>query len=239
MGSDNKTPATLESVWEAFRETERLMKESSAEFDERMKESRAEFDERMKESRAEFDKQTAEFDKRMKESRAEFDKRTAEYEKRMKVSDEKYDRRMKNLEDRYGSHSQNLGSFAEEYFFNSFENGERHFFGEKFDHIKRNLATGLNEKIEDEYDIVLLNGKSVAIIEVKFKGHTSDIQKVVKKAKTFRINYPKYVNHRIFLGLASMSFYPELEKKCIHEGIAIVKQVGDTVVIHDENLKTF
>jgi hypothetical protein len=174
----------------------------------------------------------ARFDREMEKSRAELDKR-------MKESDEKYERRMKNLEDRYGSHSQNLGSFAEEYFFNSFENGEYNFFGEKFDDIKRNLATGLNEKIEDEYDIVLLNGKSVAIVEVKFKAHESDIPKVVKKAKTFRINYPKYENHRIFLGLASMAFYPELEKKCINEGIAIVKQVGDSVVINDENLKTF
>ena len=203
MDTVGNPSATPEKVWEAFRESERLRKESETRFDREMEKSRAEFD------------------------------------KRMKDSDEKYERRMKNLEDRYGSHSQNLGSFAEEYFFNSFENGEHIFFGEEFDDIKRNLATGLNEKIEDEYDIVLLNGKSVAIVEVKFKAHESDLPKIVKKAKTFRINYPKYENHRIFLGLASMAFYPELEKKCINEGIAIVKQVGDTVIINNENLKAF
>ena len=210
MESVVNTPATPESVWEAFRETDRLIKESRAEFDKRIKES----DERHVASRAEFDK-------------------------RMKESDEKYERRMKNLEDRYGSHSQNLGSFAEEYFFNSFENGERKFFGEKFDDIKRNVSSGFNETIKDEYDIVLVNGKSVAIIEAKFKAHENDLPKVVRKATTFRINYPKYANHLIFLGLASMAFYPELEEKCISEGIAIVKQVGDTVVINDENLKAF
>ena len=62
---------------------------------------------------------------------------------------------------------------------------------------------------------------------------------VIKKAETFRINYPKYENHRIFLGLASMSFYPELEDECKKAGIAIVKQVGDKVIIADEHLKVF
>jgi len=36
-----------------------------------------------------------------------------------------------------------------------------------------------------------------------------------------------------------MSFYPELEQECINEGIAIIKQVRDTVVINDKHLKVF
>ena len=36
-----------------------------------------------------------------------------------------------------------------------------------------------------------------------------------------------------------MVFYPELEQACISEGIAIIKQVGDTVVINDKHLKVF
>jgi len=50
---------------------------------------------------------------------------------------------------------------------------------------------------------------------------------------------PHYKDFRIYLGLASMSFYPELEEECIEKGIAIIKQVGDTVVINDENLKVY
>jgi hypothetical protein len=36
-----------------------------------------------------------------------------------------------------------------------------------------------------------------------------------------------------------MGFYPELEQECIKEGIAVIKQVGDTVVINDKHLKVF
>jgi len=46
-------------------------------------------------------------------------------------------------------------------------------------------------------------------------------------------------NHRIFLGLASMSFYEKLEDECKKAGVAIVKQVGENIVIADEHLKAF
>jgi hypothetical protein len=36
-----------------------------------------------------------------------------------------------------------------------------------------------------------------------------------------------------------LSFYPDLEQECTNQGIAIIKQVGDTVVINDAHLKVF
>jgi len=134
--------------------------------------------------------------------------------------------------------SNNHGFFAEEYFFNAFENGNKTFFGEDFDEIKKNVDP-LLPVIKDEYDIVFINGKSVGIIETKYRANKKDIPKIINKAKTFKVNYPPLANHKIYLGLASMSFYPDLEKECVKNGIAVVKQVGDTVVINDENLKTF
>jgi hypothetical protein len=94
-------------------------------------------------------------------------------------------------------------------------------------------------KSEYEYDILLINGKCVGIIEVKFKGHENDVSNIVDKVRTFREDFPDYKEHKIYLGLASMSFYKELEEKCKDEGIAIIKQVGDKVVIYDERLKAY
>ena len=166
-----------------------------------------------------------------KESRADFDRR-------MKESRADFDRRMKKMEETMGAWSNNHGSFAEEYFFNSFENGKRNFFGEKFDEIVKNLKN-FWQGLKDEYDIVLYNHTSVALIEVKYKAHINDIPKVLKKAETFRILFPNYKDFKIYLGLASLSFYPELEEECINQGIAIIKQLGDTVVINDAHLKVF
>lgn len=210
--TDNQ-PATQESVWAAFSENERLLKESRVEFGKSIAESRAEFEKSIAKSRAEFEKSMA-------KSRADSD------------------RRMKKIEETLGAWANNHGDFAEEYFFNSFENGKQTFFGERFDRIEKNLKP-LDYEIKDEYDIVLVNGKSVAIIEVKFKAHEHDVPKVLSKVNTFRANYPRYLHHRVYLGLASLSFYPSVEQECKKQGIAIIKQVGNMVIINDAYLKVF
>ena len=151
---------------------------------------------------------------------------------------EKTDRKMEKLQELLGSWSNNHGSFAEEYFFNSFDEGKQNFFGEHFNEIEKNLKVRKHD-LRDEYDIVMYNDSYIAIVESKFKAHKNDIPKVLKKAETFRILCPDYKDFKIYLGLASMSFYEELEQECIAEGIAVIKQVGDTVVINDENLKVF
>ena len=135
-----------------------------------------------------------------------------------------------------GGMAYNQGRFAEEYFFNSFEKGKKNFFGEKFDDIKNNLK---GVETNDEFDIVMLNGKSVGIVEVKYKAHENDVPKVLEKVNSFRVNFPKFNNHTIYLGLATMAFYPVLEQACQDNGIAIIKQVGDTIVINDKHLKAF
>jgi len=148
------------------------------------------------------------------------------------------DRQMKKLQELMGSWSNNHGSFAEEYFFNAFENGKKNFFGEHFNDIGKNVIV-VCKGVKNEYDIVLYNDTSVAIIEVKYKAHKNDLEKVLKKAETFRILFPYYKDFKVYLGLASLSFYPELERECINHGIAVIKQVGDTVVINDAHLKIF
>ena len=251
MEKKSNNPPTLESVWEAFRETDRLFKESRQE----MKESRQEFDLRMKKQEEQVQVSRQEFKQEMKESRERFKTEMKEsnerFEKDMKESNERFENEMKESRERFekdmkdsrkefdrrmGAWSYNIGVFAEEYFFNSFDNGKRNFFGEEFEKISNNVK-GIEK--EDEYDLLLINGKSVGIVETKFKAHENDIPKVLKKANTFRENFPKYKNHKVYLGLASMAFYPELEQQCVEQGIAIVKQVGDTVVINDKHLKTF
>ena len=204
-----KTAPTFESVWASQQETDRQMREN----DRFIREKFAESDRFLTEK-------FAETDRLIKESRTD------------------YERRMKRMEETMGSWANKHGRFAEEYFTTAFENGKQNFFGEKFDEIEKNVKS-IQKGSGDEYDIVLINGKSIGIIEIKFKAHENDIPKILRKAETFRINFPDYKNHKIYLGLATMAFYPELEQECRNEGIAIIKQVGDTVVINDEHLKVF
>ena len=148
----------------------------------------------------------------------------------------KTDQQIEKVSKQMGGMSTNNGLIAEEYFFNSFEQGQRDFFGERFDEIKKNLK-GI--ETDDEYDIVMLNGHSTAIVEVKLKAHENDLTKILTKADSFRRNFPKSKKQKIYIGLASMAFYKELEDECKKLGIAIIKQKGDKIVIIDDNLKAF
>ena len=205
-----ETVATYESVLALLQENARQMRESRKEFDKSLKESRAEFD------------------KSMRESRAEFEKRQQDSEKRMK-----------KFEETMGGWSNNHGKFAEEYFFNSFENGQKNFFGKRFNEIEDNLKGHNITGLKDEYDIVMFNDTAVAIVEVKFTLRKDDIDKTVKKAETFRVLFPDYKDFDIYLGVGALVFPDHLEQECIKKGIAVIKQVGDTIVINDEHLTVF
>ena len=152
----------------------------------------------------------------------------------------KTDRHISRLEKQIGGVSNSYGSFAEEYFYNSLKQGEKIFFGEKFDKlIKSEIMQDENNQTKGELDLILVNGKLIVIIEVKFKVREKHVEQITRKAKPFRIKFPEYQNHKIFFGLASMVFDEEVQKKCIENGIAVIKQLGDICVIHDENLKMF
>ena len=195
-----------------LRETVREVVEGIRLIGDKLDKSAAKFDREMAESKAKFDREMA-------ESKAEFDRRMSEYIAENQQSKADYDRRMNNMNKIIGAWSNNHGEFAEEYFFNSFEQGKCDFFGEKFDSIKKNLKGVAND---DEYDIVMLNGKSVCIVEIKFKARHDHVAKVINKAQSFRQN-----------------FTSDVEEDVKNNGIAVIKQVGDNVVVYDDNLRAF
>ena len=183
---------------------------------------------------AEFKRRDEEAAKRKAEFDEEFKRRDEESTKQMS----KFNAEITRINETMGYYSNSIGVIAEEYFFNSFNAGRRNFFGEKFNDIDKNVK-GIKQDYKDEYDILLINGKTIGIIEVKSKANLSDFPKILRKAKTFRVNFPEYKNHKVYLGLASLAFRPRIEIECQKKGIAIIKQVGDNLIIIDENIKSY
>ena len=48
-----------------------------------------------------------------------------------------------------------------------------------------------------------------------------------------------YDEYDLYLGLAAFNFEENTENNSIEQGIAIIKQVGENMVIYDEHLKVF
>jgi hypothetical protein len=179
-----------------------------------------------------------------KETNAKFDRTEAQMAKtdeQMKRTDEQLKRTDEKLERMgisLGNITNNTGSITEEYFFNClFEKPV--LGGVKYDKVRRNIS-GVGLKSEDEFDIVMYNGDSIALIECKSKAHKNDLTKLIeKKADNFKDVFPNFKDYKIYLGLASFSFYPELEELAKENGVAILKQKGDMVEIEADNLKAY
>lgn len=175
----------------------------------------------------------AEADRCAAERAAEADKRAAEFDRRMAKLDEKMDKTYKTIV----GVSDNSGAHAEQYFQNALAKS-KFFGGEKYDKIIKNLK--FEGKESCEFDIFLVNGKSVAIIEAKHRIHHDFVEELAtEKTAQFRKNFPEYKNYKLRLGIAGFSFSDKVIESAKKHGIGIIRQVGDSIEIDDNKLKVY
>ena len=151
------------------------------------------------------------------------------------------DRRMKAYGFELNGISSSNGDFAEDYFNNAFENDALMFAGMHFDYMKNdiNVSNRKSGRRDEQYDIVLYNDTCVGIIEIKYKVRENDINDTIRKAEVFRSWFPEYADHKIYIGLAGMSFQKEAVQKADEKGIAIIRQKGGKTIVNDKNLKAY
>ena len=157
-----------------------------------------------------------------------------EFEQRMQTLDAKLDK----IAEEVGGISNNNGIIAEEYFAHALE-AWMQFAGQQFDFLDRNLHR-IRKGLQDEFDIVMYNGISVALIEVKYKAHEIYLYTMVtKKAPNFRALFPQYKDYKLYLGIASMAFYDELITKANDLGIGIIRQQGDSIEVNTDHIRAY
>jgi len=151
----------------------------------------------------------------------------ASYE-RLEASQEKSDRRLDRVAKLVGNISNNQGDIAEEFFYNSLK-AKPSLNGINYDFVDKNVTRSKN-KIEDEYDILLVNGKDIAIIETKYKAHTSDIEKLItKKYENFKKLYPEYKNYTHHLGLASFNMNDDVKTFASQNNVILLQRKGEII----------
>ncbi|MDR2592098.1 MAG: hypothetical protein LBC59_04760 [Chitinispirillales bacterium] len=166
---------------------------------------------------------------RMAASSAEFEKHRAEYEKRQA----KLDAQMAETNKKINGISDSNGMFAEEFFFNTLSE-KKEFAGIHFDDVeddvgyRRKLPDG--KRIKDQFDILMTNAASVAVIEVKYRARKDDVATLTgRKLENFKILFPEYNGLKIYLGLAALAFEDDAVEEARKYGIGLLQQVGETV----------
>ena len=132
--------------------------------------------------------------------------------------------------------STNQGDVAEEYFINSLKNTSLKIADMNFDMLVANMEVSRGGK-HDEYDIILVNGESLAIIEVKYKVHPSDIDKLDKKVISIKELSPVYKDFKVYAGVAGFKVPKDAKTKALDKGYFVLERKGDIVETYAKELK--
>ena len=188
---------------------------------------------------AEVTKQMEESKQRMKESDQRMEKMNAKADRRFEKFRAEMEKDRKELNRQIGGMSKSNGDMAEEFFFNAFRK-DKIFMNEKYDRIHKGYFYSIDD-IRNEFDIVFINGKSIAIVEVKYKARPDNvnIEHLTSRIERFKESAPEYKNHKIYLGVAAMSFKKGLASDLHQAGIVTVHPVGKKMVIYDKEAKVF
>ncbi len=166
-----------------------------------------------------------ELDRQIKNLQAEQEKT----DRQMKETD----RKLKNLGINLSGISDSNGAFAEEIFYNSLEEN-MNFANVHFDSISKlfggQIKTPDGTIIRDQFDIVMINDTSIALIEIKYKAQSDYPKKMVeKKIRNFKLLFPMYEKYNVYLGLGSLSFDDFVVKNAKELGVGLLKQSGNII----------
>jgi hypothetical protein len=184
----------------------------------------------------------AETDRRWALQREEGERQRAEAERQRAEADrlweERWNEKMEKLNKQIGGVSNNAGFHAEQFFQDALAKTLT-FGGEKYDRIQRNIRIS-DKNIGVEFDIALINGTSIALIEAKNRIHPAFVKELAEeKIAKFRKLFTEFQNHKTYLGVAGFSFDDTVMEEAKKYGIGIIKQVGESIETETGHLKAY
>jgi len=151
------------------------------------------------------------------------DKQIQETDKQIQETDKKLDR----VTGLFDNISKNQGLLVEEFFYQSLI--KKNCIGKLcFDDIAQNMKKHRG-KIQEEYDIILTNGNSIAIIEVKQKTHINDLVALKRKTQNFKKLFPIYKDYKLYAGFATYHIYDEAKNATLDDGYFVLQRTGDFI----------
>ena len=154
-------------------------------------------------------------------------KRTDEQLKRTDEKLERTDEKLERIGVQLGNIAGNQGDVAEEFFFNSLAN-DTHLGSICFDDISKN-ENKRRGRTEEEYDIVMTNVNSIGIVEVKYKAHENDLEKLERKMRNFKKLFPVYENYKLYGAIASFHIYKKAKHAALERGFFVLQRSGEVI----------
>ena len=96
-----------------------------------------------------------------------------------------------------------------------------------------------NQTYQQEFDIVLENGKTIAIIEVKSKPDLDDLYDLTRIKNTYKLCFPDDINKEIKIYLGSSNYDDTIVDKAKKKLIPLLSLKNQIVTVLKANNKTF
>ncbi len=235
---NKSTISPADEIWALIRETQRNLKQFSAEAKkQKVEEKKQKVEEKKqraeeKKQRAEEKRQRAEIDRQIAEQRVEADRRRAEIDKQIAETNEqlkrtgiKLDKFIGDTGNRWGKLGENLvkGSLAQRL-------KER---GIKVDAVITNAR-----KRGVEFDIIALNGKEVVVVEVKATLDPPDVDKFKKNIGQFKVLWPDFKKKTVY---GAMAFLLKSKRKAENlaekQGFFVISATGDVIIKNEKSFR--
>jgi hypothetical protein len=144
---------------------------------------------------------------------------------RLSISQEKTDKQINALTQDIFGISNSMGQEAEGFFYNAIKD-KMQIGGVNFDYSYKNDKTAIKGDMQ-EIDILLENGNSIGVVEVKNKVTKKTIKQMDKIIKKFYYFHPYFKDYKIIPAIAGKVFPKDLQKIALKKGYSVLTQKGD------------
>ena len=170
----------------------------------------------------------------------ETDRQLKETDRQLKETDKHLKEKFSELKEYVGGIARNNGDVAESYFYETIADTMK--IGElDFDIIEKNVKRmNRRQNIRGEYDIILINSESIAIVEIKYKLHPGDIEKIVnKKIPVFKKLFPEKKDFKLYIAVAGLSVPDDSKKLAFKHGFFVLTQGGGKLNFEHDYIKIY
>ncbi|NOS89936.1 MAG: hypothetical protein HOP34_15605 [Methylococcaceae bacterium] len=158
-------------------------------------------------------------------------KRTDEQMKRTDEQLKRTDEKLARIGITVGNISHNQGDVAEEFFYQSLVLDNR--LGPiRFDDVVKNMQKHRGQ-LQEEYDLVMTNGDALAVVEVKYKAHQNDLDKLDRKMRHFKKLFPIYQSYKQYGAIATFHINDAAKAEALRRGYFVLQRSGN--LVHTES----
>ena len=101
-----------------------------------------------------------------------------------------------------------------------------------FDSVGR-MGLKKSAGIEEHYSIIMDSDDAIGIVEVKYKAHENDLDKLDRKMKNFKKLFPIYQNYKQYGAIASFHINDTAKREALRRGYFVLQRSGD--LVHTES----